>query len=76
MQTHVKIVAVLNILVGVFWLLIALLVLAIFGGIPALIAAIDEGDLPIPIDLVAPILHLVGGIVLVFLLVISLPEYV
>ncbi len=74
MQTHVKALAVLNIVLGSLGALCALVVLAVFGGIAGLVGWAGESDADAMVA--APIIALVGAVVVVFLLVVSVPHII
>jgi hypothetical protein len=70
MAQHVKILGILHIVFGCMGIMAAIVVLLIFGGIAGLVGVSDHS----PDRLVAiPILGGIGGIIFVFLLVVSLP---
>ena len=70
MEQHVKILAVLHIVLGSLGVLAALAILLIFGGVAGLIGATDaSGDAHIAM----PIVALVGTIIFFALAVLSLP---
>lgn len=75
MANHVRILATLNIVLGALGVLGALIVLAFFGGIAALVGSgvgqSDMGDLP-P-GAAAPVVGMVGAAIAIFILVLSLP---
>jgi len=69
METHVKVLAVLHIVLGALGVLIGLGVFAFFGGIAGLVHLDGDADSAVAI----PILGAVGGFVCVVLLVLSVP---
>ena len=70
MLTHVKVVAWLHIILGSLGVLIALLLLAVFGGIAGFVGSVD----PSPDARVAvPMLGGLGGILFVVVALLSLP---
>lgn len=75
MANHVRILATLNIVLGALGVLGALIVLAFFGGIAALVGSgvghTDMGELP-P-EAAAPVVGIVGSAIAIFILVLSLP---
>jgi len=71
MQTHVKVVAVLNIVLGCLGLLGALVVLLVFGGTAGIVSS-QEGVAP-EAGVAAGIVGLVGGAIFLVVLVMSLP---
>ena len=70
MQQHVKILAILHIVLGGIGVLAALFLLAVFGGIAGLIHITDSSS---DAALGSAIIGLIGAIVMVVVLVISLP---
>jgi hypothetical protein len=69
MAQHVKILGILHIVFGAMGVLGAIIVLLVFGGVSALVAADHSSD-----SLTAlPILGVIGGFVFVFVMAISLP---
>ena len=70
MAQHVKILGILHIVFGALGILGALVVLAIFGGLSAVVNLSDSTDVP------APILAAIGVFVFFVVLVISLPGFV
>jgi hypothetical protein len=72
MDTHVKVVGALNIVLGAFGLLVAAAVMLIFGGATWLVGATSNPDAAVAI----PILGLTGAALSTFLLVLSLPGVV
>ena len=72
METHVKVVGVLNIVFGVLGLCLAGLLTLIFAGSAAVVAANADADAQIAI----PIIGLTGSALVVFLLIWSLPGLV
>src|SRR5215469_386209 len=69
MAQHVKILGVLHIVLGALGVLGAVIVLLVFGGISALVAADQSSDSLAAI----PILGAVGGFVFILILAISVP---
>ena len=69
MRDHVKILAVLHIVLGALGVVIGLGVFAIMGGVAGLVQMDGDSDA----DQVVPILGAVGGFVLIVLLVLSVP---
>jgi hypothetical protein len=69
MAQHVKILGILHIVFGGLGVLGALIVLLIFGGVSALVAADHSSDSLTAI----PILGLVGGFVFILVMALSLP---
>jgi len=69
METHVKVLGLLQIIVGALGILIALFVMLMFGGIAGLVAAVgEEGS-----EIAVPILGLVGMFAVTFILLLSIP---
>jgi len=73
MQQHVKILAILHIVFGGLGILFALICLAVFGGIAGLIHWNDTSDQG---AIGSAVVGLVGGIIIIVVLVISLPELI
>lgn len=72
MDTHVKVVGALNVVLGAFGLLIAAATMLIFGGATWLVGATGGPDAAMAM----PILGLTGAALSTFLLVLSLPALV
>jgi hypothetical protein len=72
MDTHVKVVGALNVVLGAFGLLVAVALMLIFGGATWLVGASGDPDAATAI----PILGLTGAALSTFLLVLSLPALV
>ena len=72
METHVKVLGVLNIVCGVVGLLLAATLMLIFGGVLAAVAAEGEADAAIAL----PIIGLTGTALVTFLAVLSLPAFI
>jgi hypothetical protein len=72
MDTHVKVVGALNVVLGAFGLLIAAAMLLIFSGATWLVGATGDPDAAVAM----PILGLTGAAISSFLLVLSLPGVV
>ncbi len=68
MEQHVKILAILHIVLGSLGVLAALTVMAVFGGIAGLIHVTNNLDVP-----AAPIIGLIGGVLMIIILVLSFP---
>ncbi len=69
METHVKILGILNIALGALGILLALGLLAMFGGIAGLVGSqAEEGA-----QIAAPIIGAIGAVIFFFLLVVSIP---
>ena len=73
MQTHVKVVAVLFIVLSALGVLTALGVMAMFGGAAGIIGAAAEGE---EAAIAIPIVGITGGLLTIFLLALSLPGLV
>ncbi len=69
MQTHVKVLGVLHIVVSCLSLLAAILMVVIFGGVAGIVGASGDPDAALAV----PIIGAVGVFVVVFMLVTSLP---
>jgi hypothetical protein len=69
METHIKVVAVLNTILGAMGVISALIVLLIFGGIAGLVRVSGDADAAVA----APLVGGVGGILFAIVLTISLP---
>ena len=72
MDTHVKVVGALNVVLGAFGLLVAAALMLIFGGATWLVGATGDPDGAAAI----PILGLTGAAISTFLLMLSLPGVV
>jgi hypothetical protein len=72
METHIRVVAVLNIVLGVLGMLLALLSLVIFGGAATLVRASGEGDAAVAV----PIIGAIGSILVLFNLTLAVPELI
>ena len=71
MRKHVQLLGILNIVWGSLFVLGALVITVIFGGTVGLIGAVShEPDAHVAM----PILSLIGGVLVVFLLVLSIPS--
>ena len=70
MDTHVRVLAVLHIVMGGIGIVIGLGCLLLFGGIAGIVGVFGEPDAMVAI----PILSLIGGAVFVILLILSLPS--
>ncbi len=74
METHVRIVAILNIVLGGLGIIAALCILAIFGGVAGLIEA-NVGHDP-DARMAIPILAIIAAAVCVLLAIVSLPAII
>lgn len=72
METHVKVLGILNIISGAFGLCGALLLIVVFGGTAGLVAMDGDPDAAIAL----PILGLTGFAVVVFAVLMSLPAVI
>ena len=72
METHVKVLGILNILSGVLGLFGALVLMIVFGGVAGLVGA--EGDPEAAF--VVPIIGLTGAALVVFVVAMSLPAII
>ena len=72
METHAKVVGILNIVSGVLGLLGALLLMIVFGGVTGLIGASGDSDAAF----VVPIIGLTGAVVVLCLVAFSLPAVI
>ena len=72
METHTKVLGVLNIVSGVLGLCIALVLVLVFGGVSALVAAEGDADAFVAV----PIIGLTGMMVVLFTVALSLPSIV
>jgi hypothetical protein len=74
-ENHVRILAILNIVLGVLGVLAGIAMLAIFGGIAGAIGAagihVDTGD--VPPQAAVPVLGIIGAAIFLFLVIVSLP---
>src|SRR5687768_18218449 len=69
METHVKVLGILNILSGVMGLCVALLLIVVFGGAAGAVGASGDPDAAMAL----PIIGLTGAALVLFLVVMSLP---
>jgi len=74
METHVKVVAILNIVLGALGILGGLAMLLLFGGIANVVEATAYGDPDARVAI--PILGVIGIGLFIFLLIISIPGIV
>ena len=72
METHTKVLGVLNIVSGVLGLCLALVLVLVFGGVSALVAAEGDADAVVA----APIIGLTGMMVVLFTVALSLPSII
>ncbi len=72
METHTKVLGVLNIVSGVLGLCIALVLVLVFGGVSALVAAEGDADAVLAV----PIIGLTGMMVVLFTVALSLPSII
>lgn len=70
MDTHVKVLGILHIVLGGLGVLVALGIFAMFGGIAGIVGATaDAGDAAVAI----PVIGLIGSVVVVVILILSIP---
>ncbi len=67
METHIKVLGILNIILGAFGLVVALGLLLMFGGIAGIVSTTGDPDAEIAV----PILGAIGGLIFVIVLVVS-----
>jgi hypothetical protein len=72
METHAKVLGILNVVSGALGLLGALILVVVFGGVTGLIAADGDPDAAIAL----PIIGLTGAVVVVIVVATSLPAVV
>ena len=72
METHTKVLGVLNIVSGVLGMCLALVIVVVFGGVTALVGADGDADAAIA----APIIGLTGMALVFFIVVLSLPSII
>lgn len=72
MDTHVRVLAVLHIVMGGIGIVIGLGCLVLFGGIAGIVGVAGEPDALVAI----PILSLIGGVIFIILLILSLPSII
>ena len=72
METHVKVVGVLNIVSGALGLMAGLVLMVIFGGVTGLITAGGDADAMVA----APIVGLTGLTIVVLIVAVSLPSVI
>lgn len=72
METHTKVLGVLNIVSGVPGLCLAFVLVLVFGGVAALVGADGDPDAAIA----APIIGLTGVVLVMFMVVLSLPSII
>ena len=72
MEQHIKMVGILNIVVGALGVLIALFFLVFFGGLAGLVTTDHDPDAPVG----AAILGMIGGIIFFALAIISVPSII
>jgi len=69
METHVKVLGLLQIILGALGILVALFVMLMFGGVAGFVAAAgEEGS-----EIAVPIISLVGAFAVTFILILSIP---
>ena len=72
METHAKVLGILNIVFGVVGLSVALLMLLLFGGVAGLVGADGDPDAAIAV----PIIGMTGLVLVSFLVATSLPSVI
>ena len=72
METHTKVLGVLNIVSGVLGLCLAFVLVLVFGGVTALVGAEADADAAIAV----PIIGLTGMMVVLFMVALSLPSII
>ncbi len=72
METHIKVLGILNIILGTLGLVAALGLLLMFGGIASIVSTTGDPDAEIAV----PILGAIGGLIFVIVLVVSVPVIV
>jgi hypothetical protein len=76
MENHVKILGVMHIVLGSLGLVAALVILAVFGGLAGVIGAAAERGEVRDAQTAIPVLGIIFGIIVVFVVVVSLPGIV
>ncbi len=72
METHVKALGILQILLGALGVLLALFIMLVFGGVAGIVGASgDEGA-----EIAVPIISLVGTVAVTFILILAVPGIV
>ena len=69
METHVKVLATLQIVMGAFGLLLALILVLVFGGAAGIVGAVDDPEAAIAM----PVIGITGMALVTFFVVLSLP---
>jgi hypothetical protein len=72
METHAKVLGILNIVTGVLGLCTALFLMVVFGGVAGLVGADGDPDAAI----VVPIIGITGAVLVLFMIVTSLPALI
>lgn len=72
METHVKVLAILQIALGALGIVGALIVMALFGGLAGLAGASGEPG----VEVAAPVIGLIGVFVVTVMLVLSIPTII
>lgn len=75
-QTHIRILGILNLVMGGLGVLAAIIIFLVLGGIAGFVGAAAEAEGGIDAQAAAPILTVVFGIIGIFVLVVSLPGIV
>jgi hypothetical protein len=76
MENHVKILGVLHIVLGSLGVIAAVIILAVFGGIAGVITAASERGEVQDAQTAIPILGIIFGVIVVFVVVVSVPGIV
>ena len=69
MESHIKIVGILHVILGGMGILAAIAIIALFGGLAGLAGMADNGDAAVAV----PILGGIGGLIAIVLMMFSLP---
>jgi hypothetical protein len=72
METHAKVLGILNIVFGALGLCTALFLMVVFGGVAGIVGAEADSDAAIAV----PIIGATGAIVVLFMLVVALPSII
>ena len=72
METHAKVLGILNIVMGSFGLLAALFLLAVFGGVAATVGLSGDGDAATAL----PVIGITGMALVTFIACLSLPSVI
>lgn len=74
METHVKVLGILNIILGAFGLVAALIILLVFGGVAGILGAAAHEDPDARVAI--PIITIVGAGVFFLILLLSIPDII